>query len=293
MTPISGSVTASPPAPATGADRPAPPRSRAGLAAMGVCALLVFATLVALGSWQVARRAWKLDLIERVEQRIHAAPTAPPSPAEWQRSPDAARDAEYRHVRLRGTFDHAKEALVQANTTLGAGFWVVTPLRQADGTAVLVNRGFVPPEARDPAARTAPAPQGETEVTGLLRLSEPGGGFLRHNDPAADRWFSRDVAAIAAARGVAGIAPYFVDEDAAPRSAAPTATGTGTGTSADALQWPVGGLTVVRFPNSHLVYAITWYTLALMVTAGAWYVWRDDRRRRQHHASPATDAALP
>ncbi|WP_336298504.1 SURF1 family protein [Acidovorax sp. NCPPB 3576] len=272
-----------------GADRPAPPRSRAWLAAMGVCALLVFATLVALGSWQVARRAWKLDLIERVEQRIHAAPTAPPSPAEWQRSPDVARESEYRHVRLRGTFDHAKEALVQANTTLGAGFWVVTPLRQANGTTVLVNRGFVPPQARDPAARTAPAPQGETELNGLLRLSEPEGGFLRHNDPAADRWFSRDVPAIAASRGIAPIAPYFVDEDAAPRSAN---VATATGASADALEWPVGGLTVVRFPNSHLVYAITWYTLALMVAAGAWYVWRDDRRRRQQHASPTADAAL-
>jgi len=262
---------------------------------MGVCALLVFATLVALGSWQVARRAWKLDLIERVEQRIHAAPTAPPFPADWQRNPDVARDAEYQHVRLQGTFDHAKEALVQANTTMGAGFWVVTPLRQADGTAVLVNRGFVPPEARDPNARGTPAPQGNTEVIGLLRLSEPGGGFLRHNDPAADRWFSRDVQAIAAARGIAPVAPYFIDAESAPRSAAqPAATaGPVAGTSAETSpQWPAGGLTVVRFPNSHLVYAITWYTLALMVLAGAWVVWRDDQKRRRRQTAQPADAAL-
>ncbi|WP_284413916.1 SURF1 family protein [Acidovorax sp. SUPP3334] len=251
---------------------------------MGVCALLVFATLVALGSWQVARRAWKLDLIERVEQRIHAAPVAPPSFADWQRSPDAARESEYLHVRLKGTFDHAKEVLVQANTTMGAGFWVVTPLRQADGTAVLVNRGFVPPEARDPAARGVPAPQGNTEVVGLLRLSEPGGGFLRHNDPAGDRWFSRDVQAIAAVRGIAPVAPYFIDAEAAVHSAAQPVANTST-------QWPAGGLTVVRFPNSHLVYAITWYTLALMVAAGAWVVWRDDQKRRRRSAPPA-DAAL-
>ncbi|WP_204313471.1 SURF1 family cytochrome oxidase biogenesis protein, partial [Klebsiella michiganensis] len=72
---------------------------------------------------------------------------------------------------------------------------------------------------------------GETRVTGLLRVSEPGGAFLRANDPAAGRWYSRDVAAIGAARRLSDLAPYFVDADARP------------GARADE---PVGGLTVVR-----------------------------------------------
>src|SRR3546814_12551770 len=53
-------------------------------------------------------------------------------------------------------------------------------------------------------------------VTGLLRVTEPGGAFLRSNDPVADRWFSRDVAGIAKARGLGRTAPYFVDADASP-----------------------------------------------------------------------------
>ena len=52
---------------------------------------------------------------------------------------------------------------------------------------------------RERSSRTATEPKGETAVTGLLRITEPKGGFLRKNDPAADRWFSRDVQAIAAA----------------------------------------------------------------------------------------------
>ena len=91
----------------------------------------------------------------------------------------------------------------------------MTPLVRDDGTTILVNRGFVPADKRDPASWGAPNPDRVT-VSGLLRMSEPGGGFLRSNDPAADRWFSRDVAAIAASRGLAAVAPYFIDAERRP-----------------------------------------------------------------------------
>jgi surfeit locus 1 family protein len=269
-------------------------RSAAARVALAVCAVLAFAGFVALGTWQVERRAWKLDLIARVDQRVHAPAGTPPPRGEWPAT-NAAND-EYRHVRLAGTFLHDKEALVQASTRLGAGFWVLTPLRAADGTVVLVNRGFVPPEARERRARTEPEPepQGETIVTGLLRLSEPKGGFLRKNDPAADRWFSRDVQAIAAARGLAAadVAPYFVDADAAPTApTAPTAPATPAAATAvaDAPAWPAAGLTVIAFPNSHLVYALTWYGLALMVLVAAWFVRRGENAAHAD-ARPTEDA---
>ncbi|MBR1204923.1 SURF1 family protein [Bradyrhizobium sp. AUGA SZCCT0051] len=206
--------------------------------------------LSALGIWQIERRTWKLALIERVEQRMHAAPTAPPPPSSWP-AVTAASD-EYRRVTLRGTFLNADETLVQAVTTDGPGFWVLTPLQMADGTTVLVNRGFVPPDRRDPASRRDGVLRGVVSVTGLLRMSEPKGGFLRNNDPAAGRWYSRDVAAIAALHRLSQVAPFFIDADATPNPG-------GT---------PIGGLTIVRFPNNHLIYALTWFALAFML-AGA------------------------
>jgi surfeit locus 1 family protein len=233
--------------------------------ALAAFALLAFAGFFALGTWQVERRAWKLDLIARVDQRVHAPAADPPARADWPQV-NAAND-EYRHVRVTGTFLHDKETLTQASTRLGAGFWVLTPLRAADGTVVLVNRGFVPPEARERASRAATEAKGEVTVAGLLRITEPKGGFLRKNEPAADRWFSRDVQAIGAAKGLADVAPYFVDAEADPSISAETA------------DYPVRGLTVIAFPNSHLVYALTWYGLALMVLGAAWFVWRDGRRR--------------
>jgi surfeit locus 1 family protein len=244
-------------------------RSRRPLLA-ALVALLVGGGFLALGTWQLQRRAWKLDLIQRVAQRVGAPAIPAPAPERWPQVNRA--DDEYRHVLVSGVFLNDRETLVQAATELGPGFWLLTPLRQASGQTVLVNRGFLPPQARDPAARGAPAPSGAITVSGLLRLTEPGGGFLRANDPQAGRWYSRDVAAIAAARRLPDVAPYFVDADADPadRTAAP---GQGSGT------WPAAGLTVLRFPNNHLVYAITWYTLALMSMLGAGHLLRDERGR--------------
>lgn len=231
----------------------------ARLAAANLAAAIVVAALCALGVWQMQRRSWKLDLIHRVETRAHTVPSALPPKDRWP-DIDAARD-EYRHVRTEGAFLPVRPALVQAVTELGGGYWVLSPLQTTDGSVVLVNRGFVPSDRRAAILAAAP-PEGPATVTGLLRLSEPRGGFLRNNDPAADRWYSRDVAAIAAARGLTDVAPFFIDAD---RSAGP-------------LDEPVGGLTVLHFPNNHLLYALTWFAMALLLTGAMVHLNRSRRR---------------
>ena len=244
------------------------PRTAGRLAILGLFALLAFGSLIALGWWQLERRAWKLQLIERVEQRVNAAPVAAPARERWPQV-SAASD-EYRRVRISGRFLHERETPVQSLSDLGAGFWVLTPLLQQDGSIVLVNRGFVAPAQRERASRAAGEPAGEIERIGLLRISEPGGGFLRHNDAAADRWYSRDVASIALARGLPAeqVAPFFIDAQKDP-GVAP--------------QQPVGGLTVIQFRNHHLGYALTWFALAALVAGAAWMVLREERKRAGAH----------
>ncbi|MGY8666235.1 SURF1 family protein [Bradyrhizobium sp. UFLA05-109] len=215
--------------------------------------LLAIAILIGLGVWQIERLAWKLALIDRVETRVHAAPTMLPPPAAWS-AVTAATD-EYRHVSVAGRLLNDRETLVKAVTEEGAGFWVLTPLRRDDGRLVLINRGFVPADKRDPATRADSSAPHTIEIDGLLRMTEPKGGFLRDNDPAHDRWYSRDVAAIAAARDLGDVAPFFIDADAVPNASV----------------YPIGGLTVVRFRNNHLIYALTWFALAFML-AGKLYV---------------------
>jgi len=218
-----------------------------------VLSLTALAVLIALGVWQIERRAWKLALIDRVEQRVHAPAQPIPARASWP-AVSAAND-EYRHVSLKGRFLHDRETLVQAVTEEGPGYWVLTPLQRNDGTEVLVNRGFVPSDRRDASTRQGGNPDGPVEITGLLRMTEPNGGFLRNNVPQHNRWYSRDVAAIAASHGLHDVAPFFVDADAGSQSAG----------------GPIGGLTVVRFPNNHLIYTLTWFALAFML-AGRLFV---------------------
>lgn len=207
-----------------------------------------------MGVWQVERLAWKRDLIARVEARL-AAPPAPLPPFDRWTPGDA-----YTRVSATGVFLHDRETAVQAVTERGPGWWVITPLR-TDRGMVLVNRGFAPNELKTPTSRPAGQATGTVQVTGLLRASEPGGAFLRRNAPQAGRWYSRDVPAIARAQGLRPpIAPFFIDADATPNPGG----------------YPVGGLTVVRFRDSHLAYALTWFGLCGLSLAGAALVfcWR-------------------
>ena len=232
-------------------DRQSPPTT-------AFCGLLLALAVVfvTLGSWQVQRLFWKIDLIARVEARIHAKPVAVPLRTEWNGL--SAEKDEYRRVTVTGEFMQNYQVLVQAVTELGPGFWVISPMILPDRTIVMINRGFLPGDRRAAALQIAHDRIPVANVTGLLRMPEPGGAFLRDNDPAAGRWYSRDVAAIADAQGLHNVAPYFVDADA-------TANRGGL---------PIGGLTVVSFRNSHLAYAATWYLLAVMCGAGIYVVCR-------------------
>lgn len=208
---------------------------------------LFIVVFCALGVWQVQRLFWKEALIAQVDARVHAPAVPAPGLLAWSRI--SAADA-YRRVLVRGHFLNADEAQVYALTDLGPGYWVMTPLRSDDGTIIYINRGYVPMDKKAPATRAAGQTDGEVTVTGLLRVTEDKGWLLSQpDDPAHDLWYHRDIAALAKSRHLRTVAPYFIDADATPNPGG----------------WPRGGMTVISFPNSHLAYAITWFSLAAML----------------------------
>ncbi|MEZ5774528.1 MAG: SURF1 family protein [Hyphomicrobiaceae bacterium] len=221
-----------------------------------IAMLAGLSVLIGLGTWQLQRRDWKLELISRIEARVHADPVPlEQALAAWRRD----GDVEYLHVRLEGTFLNDHEIYLQAVENGVAGWNVYVPF--ATGfrhvifapKTVMVNRGFVPDELRDPAKRREGLIEGPVSITGLVRLPPAErGAFVPENDVAANAWYWRDMKAMIAAgparnRERAPYLPFFVDLDRLPVPGG----------------WPRGGATRLELPNRHLEYALTWYGLAL------------------------------
>lgn len=225
----------------------------------GIFTLVGLAILVTLGVWQLQRLAWKEDLISRIEARTRAEVAAVPPESAW--GTIRWEDEEYRPVHIVGVYEHERTVFVHANAVLGnggvrMGAFVLTPLRIDAGAVVFVNRGFIPLElTRDPVAFAAwqdedhARTSGRISVSGLLRAPQLRGWFVPTDVPEKGEWFVRDPSAFAGALGLERVAPFTID---AFRD--PTHEG-----------WPVGGLTVVTFPNNHLDYAFTWFGLAIVL----------------------------
>ena len=201
------------------------------------------ATLLALGTWQLFRMVEKREINSLRAERLAVVVTALPArlddPATW----------EFRRVAVRGQLNHARELYLPCRSQRGNdGTCVLVPLMRAEGLPVLVNRGWVPPERKDPARRPDAQQAGEVSFDGVLRVSQQRTRFMPDNDPGRNVWFAYDLPAMAKALGVAEFAPFYIESTLDPR-APPTA--------------PIGGQTRFQLPDNHLGYAFTWFALAL------------------------------
>jgi len=147
---------------------------------LGLAALMaaVAAAMVALGLWQLDRYRERTAINERIAASAVAAPTqlgAVLSSPQVGGGPAPRADAAWTRVTATGVYDQAYEILARGRTVGGrVGFEVITPLRLSDGSAVLVDRGWVPPAASGAIARpeVPPAPTGQVTVIGRVHLSE-------------------------------------------------------------------------------------------------------------------------
>ena len=220
-------------------------------------AAIGFAILCGLGIWQLERLQWKEMLIADLNARVSVPPVALPA------APTQAMD-EFRRVRARVQFVPGEHALVYTPGSAlrpdvpGAGYWVMTPAKSERGT-VVINRGYVAPNARGNAGAT---PAGEVEITGALRWPEEGTYFTPRDEPANNVWYRRDPASVAAAKNWGAVAPFYIEQEAPQLPGAPKA-----------------GPLVVKLPNNHLQYAITWFGLAGALAA-VYFVWLRSHLRR-------------
>lgn len=216
---------------------------------------------LALGVWQVERREWKKDILDRIA--INQA--APPLTLDELLRGNPLRH-EYGWVKLAGTFDHDREFFLAARSLKNkVGLQVVTPFKTDDGKVVLLDRGWIPQEKKAAGARAAGQIAGRVELKGIVRRNQERRQFAPENVPDKNVWFHVDVPLM---RRMAGAPPdanldtFFLEADTAPNPGGV----------------PVGGQTRLEIPNDHLKYAITWFLIALtLVGVYLVYHWETGR----------------
>lgn len=219
----------------------------------GISVALALSVLVGLGVWQLIRLDEKERLISQIEAMMHMQAQRLPPQAEWNAPSFAALD--YSPVTISGTFRHALEVYLFASVAKGnrgdeqQGLFVFTPFELAEGGIVLVNRGFVPAQIKDPSTRSAGQVEGTVTLTGILKITRKQGLFTPEPDLANRLWFAVDPRGMAAAQGLADVASFTIEADDTPVPGG----------------WPSGGHTVLNFSNNHLQYALTWFGLALVL----------------------------
>jgi surfeit locus 1 family protein len=237
---------------------------RRGLLVPVLATLCGVAVLLALGTWQVERKAWKEGLIATLNKRAAAAPAALPAPEQWGAL--TAENSEFLRVRLRADF-RTDDALVYTSGSAlrddvkAPGYFVFSAGRLPGGQTVVVNRGYVK-------ERSYPVGSGLMEIVGYLRWPEQPSWFVSERDASSDVWHVRDHRAIARARGWNNVAPFYIEQES------PIPPG---GAPHPASLRP-------NLPNHHLQYALTWYGLALVLIA-IFTVWVVDRLRQARNQS--------
>ena len=225
--------------------------------------LAALSLLIALGTWQLQRLAWKRDLIDRSEAALRAEPR--PLGA-------VLSEGRFDSVRVRAVCPGLRTArFVELYAVVEgvAGSRLISACPVTDGPfgSVLVDRGFV---ADTVSWRPMEAPSSETVVVeGVLQRPATGSFAAAADDPANRRFFTRRVDTIAEALAAPRPAPAFL------MAATPTA-------DSSALR-PMP--TPMNLPNRHLENALTWYGLAAALVGVYAAVIIQDRRRARSAAT--------
>lgn len=208
-----------------------------------IAVAIALAILVGLGTWQLQRLTWKQGVLARIAA-LQAAPAQAVEPV-LERLP-AGADADFTRVTATCPGLGSAAFLELYSVRNGqAGSRLVSACRVLSGRygSILVDRGFVADTiSARPAVVASDTP---VAITGVLRKPEPGNAFSPPNQPG--RWYTRDVAAMAAALKAPQPAPLFLMAE----------------TSSNP-EWRalVPAPIPTDIPNRHLEYALTWYGLA-------------------------------
>lgn len=205
------------------------------------------AILIALGVWQLGRLEWKAGVLAEITARIGAEPVALPT------APTESAD-EYRPVTVTGRLTGEFIEMLAGQKGTGPGVRIIEAFQTADNRRILIDRGFLPEEAR-----ATPRPAREATVVGNLLWPQDADSYTPPPDEKTGLWFARDLPAMAAKLNTE-----------------PTLLVASRQTGDGITPVPVDTSSI---PNDHLGYAIQWFLLATVWGVMTLYLlWRIRQR---------------
>lgn len=211
-----------------------------------IITLVCFIALCALGTWQMQRLAWKTELITQIENGMTAAPL---DLSNTSLSEPIAR-YDYRRAKITGHFlpDKALYLAAREIESNQFGYQILMPFVTDHGVVFLVSRGWIPSAMKGQG--NIPSISADTQtIIGVLRTPKGRPFMMPDNRADENFWLWVDLPAMASALGIASLAPVYMNLDA----------------TDDAQALPKGSQTRLNFTNNHLIYAFTWYSMALIL----------------------------
>jgi surfeit locus 1 family protein len=189
----------------------------------------------ALGTWQLYRLQWKLELISEITFGLDSTPI---------RYSNSIKK-NYQRVVTDGVYNFKNQIFLYSLNEKGKpGYDVITPFKTIDNEEVLVNRGWITEEFKS--SLEINNPKDNAKVTGLLRKIYKPNIFKPENDLKRNIWFSVNLKDVKTLTGVQfnNFIIYLEDQKTT---------------------MPTPKKITIDVSNNHLKYAITWYSIAISI----------------------------
>ncbi|AIL65560.1 SURF1 family protein [Rickettsiales bacterium Ac37b] len=210
-----------------------------------IISCIIFFMLISLGSWQIYRLKWKLNVIQAIKTNLSMDTIGNKDLVFNNKA-----HLNYRKVKIQGKFLHNKELYLYAGNMSPngkPGYFIVTPFAYETDKFILVNRGFIEAKQKIPTIRSDNTQNKEQIIEGILIPETRKPYFVPNNETKKNLLFWIKLQEISNYLGIVLYNAILLQYNS----------------NEDELQPNKFSLHEIR--NDHLAYAITWYSMAIAV----------------------------
>jgi len=193
---------------------------------------LIILVLISLGSWQLYRLSWKLDLIKQIEDSLKDKPV----------ELSEVDEKNFLRVKTSGEINFQKQIyLYNLNQNGKPGFEVINPIL-INNKNYLINRGWIPFDKKNESEINL---VNQKNIIGTLKIQSKANSFKPKNDIKKNYWFTLNRNDIYKYTGkkFSKYIIYLNGNYSLPKPKVVTA----------------------KISNNHKKYAITWFSMAISI----------------------------